>query len=185
MVHETYYIDLTKFKHFFFFLSCINKQASEKVKRVRAVKKKEEKRTRENHHFPAVWELRNICFGFPCQPKLQKGRKAVIKRASSYFYTEKSASVAFAKTRKDFIIAPWRTALSGTADEPTALIVLISLAHVCSWLALKLIWNMRLNHQHAVLNQWEQKCFTKLPILNLTLQGLLPTLQYCVSLLQK
>ncbi len=38
--------------------------------------------------------------------------------------------------------------LSGTVDKWTALIVLIILAYVCSWLALKLIWNMKLNLPH-------------------------------------
>lgn len=44
---------------------------------------------------------------------------------------------------RDFIILPWKTALSGTVDKLEALIVLIISAYVCCWLAVKLIPNKK------------------------------------------
>lgn len=78
--------------------------------------------------------------------KLKKKKKKWKWNTSLYFMDLFCHCISSASERKNLIISPRRAALSGTVEKWTALIVLIILAHVCSWLPLKVIWNMKLNH---------------------------------------
>lgn len=78
------------------------------------------------------------------------------------FLTRSVTAFHLPRLRKTSLPPPWKTALSETVDKWTALIVLIISAHVCSWLALKLIWGMKLNHPHIKPVQREERhCFKK------------------------
>lgn len=168
-------ITFTKFKHFFF-SSCVatNKVWAEKVNQKKKNRKRKEKEQEEwdkNLNFIVAHSLNqlysfcnsNICFRFPprqhaehkvnyrwaLKKKKIKGRKEKRKWNTHHFHAKLFCRcISSASAGKDFIIPPWKMAPSGTVDKWTALIVLIILAYVCSWLALRLIWNMKLNHPH-------------------------------------